>query len=461
MTILNTGNLITADNIVPAVANLYDWSKLYQNSKLYAMLMQLGRVSANVPSGNGGAGNYQIFFNKATGMKTHYTSEGDAPEAAAGTFDLRSSNVNGSMDFDFSSAFTLVNIGAREGLALHFIGYVTDGAAATIKVKLIFRIESVTSASDITVKLIYTNLDTTAAYGTCSTLLEEHPVTGDKSYFLVTDIAEFGGEAPTADDMQPSQDSNYLQMYDVSYGKNLVAWSQLTKFDNQMATLLSAVEPRFNSSINADLLFGEATAPSATKDYGTMKGVWRFLNLDNPALNTDPAKPTIKVDTGTTIDLWNLVDTFADRTSEAPDNVLGVVTSEMDVLLLKAAQDNAATVRTEKIQFPRMEFDRRTIQIGRYTINLIVDDTLKYHPKMVDSSGNVAGRGKVGLFLSPKDMGIMFHDNSEYGVMVPAVRPVMNERDKRVKEAHMLACLTFGMWNMQNHVAYGITGSSS
>lgn len=470
MTILNTGNLITADNIVPAVANLYDWNKLFKNAKLYSTLMQLGRVSAAVPSGTGGAGNYRIYFNKSTGMKTRYLSGGAViPVAPAVDWDLRgagagvNSNVGTAMNFNFgtNSALTEVNITVREGMGIRFIGTVTDDAAGTHLANILFRVESVTSATSWSLRLMSSNLSAAACDGIVSLNAYNSAAPNAGGFFLITEVAEYGGEAPTADDMQPSQDYNDLQMYDISYGKNLVAWSQLTKFDNQMETLLGAVEPRLLSGINSDILFGGTphTVTSA-RDYGTMKGIWEFMQLEDPDSNTDVAKPKVTVDTGTTIDLWNLVDVFADRTSEAPENILGVVTSEMDTLLLKAAQDNAATVRNEKIQFPRMEFDRRTIQIGRYTINLIVDDTLKYHPTMVgEVTGNVAGRGKVGLFLSPKDMGLMFHDNAEYGVMVPAVRPVMNERDKRTKESHMLACLTLGMWNMNNHVAYGITGS--
>lgn len=466
MTILNTGNLITADQIVPAVVNLYDWHLLENKSKLFMALNNMGRVSAAVPSGTGGAGNYRIYFNKATGMKTNYNTAGDIePVVGVASIDLRgakagvNSKVGTVYGINTAVAFTLLNIEPRVGLGLRFIGTVTANGnphAANI----LFRIEAITDANNWSVRLMSSNLSHGDAQTVTALKAFDPAAPEDGGYILVTEIAEFGGEAPAADDMMPSQDWNDLQMYDISYGKNLVAWSQLTKFDDGMNTLLQAVQPRMFAGIDSDILFGgDVHSPTASRDYGTMKGIWEFMNLSQENTVTDPAQPTVKVDTGTSVDLWSLVKTFANRSNEAPRNLLGVVTSEMDIELLKTANDVKAVVRTEKIQLPRLEFNKRTIEIGDYRINLIVDDNLNMHPQMIDpNSGNVAGRGLVGLFLSPQDMGIMYHDNREYGVMIPAVRPVLNARDARKVESHMLACLTLGMWNMQNHVAYGITG---
>ena len=470
MTILNTGNLIAADQIVPAVANLYDWHLLENKSKLFAVLNNMGRVSAVVPSGTGGKGNYRVYFNKSTGMRTNYnTAAAIIPVAPAASWDLRgakagvNSNVGGAMALDPNGAFTLLNIVPREGMGIRFIGTVTDDAAGTHLANILFRIESIdNAASDWNVRLMSSNLSNAICDGIVSLDAYDGSTAATRArggYILITEVAEFGGEAPEADDMITSQDYNDLQMYDISYGKNLVAWSQLTKFDQDMNTLLQAVQPRMFAGIDSDILFGgDPHDPATTRDYGTMKGIWEFMNLSRENATTDPAQATVRVDTGTSINIWNLVETFADRSNEAPRNLLGVLTSKMDIELLKAAQSASATVRTEKIQLPRMEFNKRTIEIGDFTISVIVDDNLIFHPQMVDAAGNIAGRGLVGLFLSPKDMGVMYHDNSELGVMIPAVRPVLNQRDKRTKEDHMLACLTAGMWNMQNHVGYGITG---
>ncbi|HPS30425.1 MAG TPA: hypothetical protein PLZ43_09225, partial [bacterium] len=72
--IINTGQLIAADQIVDAIANYYDWQLLYNNAKFYTTLNVLGRVSAAVPSGSLGGGNYRVAFNKSTGMQTEYTT---------------------------------------------------------------------------------------------------------------------------------------------------------------------------------------------------------------------------------------------------------------------------------------------------------------------------------------------------------------------------------------------------
>lgn len=460
MTMNNTGTLIAASQIIPAIANFYDWNRLYKNAKLFSLMMNLGLASAVVPTGSGGKGNYRAEFNKTTGMKTDYVAAGAAPEAAAGTFDLRTSNLGNNFQLDFSAALALVNISARVGMGIRFIGYGVDGAAATQRFNILMRIEAITGAADWTVKLLQTSLDNTVAYGTFSTLLAAHGGTADPSYYLITDVAEFGGEAPTADDILTSQDYNNIQMYDVSYGKNIVAKSQLLKFDNHMNTLLGAVEPRFMSQINTDLWFGGTVfSPSATLDYGAMKGIWKFLNLDNPALNTDAAAPTVRVDAGTDIDFWNLAATIADRSTDAPEKLLCFTTSTMDIKLLKSAHAVNATVRNETVHFPKMTFNKRSIMVGDTELILIVDDKLNYHPILQNSAGTAAGRGNLCVMIDPRSVKLMYHDNDEYGVMIPSVRKVNNSRDKRVVEDHMISALTLGMWNLHQHIAYGITNA--
>ena len=69
------------------------------------------------------------------------------------------------------------------------------------------------------------------------------------------------------------------------------------------------------------------------------------------------------------------------------------------------------------------------------------------------------GQEKVMVCLDPRSVGITYHNNAEYGVMIPAVRPVLNERDKRVKEEHIISAMTLGIWNLHQHVAFGISGT--
>jgi hypothetical protein len=447
--LINTGTLIAADQIIPAVQNLYDWNRLYMNSKLFALMNNLGLVDATVPSGSGGKGNYAVHYNKSTGMKTDYTCVADITPKA-GKIDLKT--INSSSRLDTSSAFTFVNINAREGLALRINGSAVDDAGATKEFSALFRIYRVDDADDWYVRLVDSTLKDVADADECDSI-----TTG--SFVLVEECAEFGGSAPVPDDLTTTQDVNYIQMFDTSYGKNMVAASQLTKYDNSMETLYRTVEPAFYSKINSALWFGHrGYAPQASYDYGAMKGIWGWLNLSDPSLNTDQAKPTIKVDTGTDIDLWSLAKTFAERGTDAPEKVHCYTTSKMSVKLAQAANDAKEVVRTEMVSFPKMTFKKRSIMIGDTELIIIVDDKLKYHPKFYDGT-NTAAQEHVMICLDPRSTMLTYHNNSKLGVMAPAVRPVFNERDRRTEEDHMIAALTLGMWNMHNHVAFGITNS--
>ena len=159
------------------------------------------------------------------------------------------------------------------------------------------------------------------------------------AFVLLEEVAEFGGSAPEADDMTTTQYENYIQMFDTTYGKNLVAMSQLTKYDNAMETLYQAHEPAFYSKINTALWFGQGLAPASGHDYGSMKGIWKLLNLSNATANTDPAKPIIKVSTGTTFDFWEFADVLAERGTDAPSRLHCYATSKMSMLIEKVAHE--------------------------------------------------------------------------------------------------------------------------
>lgn len=447
--IINTGQLIAADQIVDAIANYYDWQLLYNNAKLFTTLNVLGRVSAAVPSGSLGGGNYRIAFNKSTGMQTEYTT-GANITPVSGAIDLKRVNYTSVLKTD--TAFTLINVLARPGLAFRFIGTATDSHGDTVDVNALFRINTVTSAASWTVELLDTNQASGTYTQACTTL-------DSGGFVLLSDSANYKDGAPLSDDISTTQDYNTIQMYDVGYGKEFMSMSQATKFDNGMQGLKNTVENRFYSQINGDILFGHrGTAPVAGSNYSSMKGIWGFMNLANPALNTDAAKPTVKVDTGTSIDFWKMAEVFADRGTQANDKLLCVTTTKMSILLEKAAHEANQTVRTEMVQFPRMSFRKRSIMVGDVELILVVDDKMKFHPKMYDLT-NTAKQEYTMLCLDPRYIGLMYHQDAVLGTMVPGVRPVVQTRDARVEEAHMLAALTLGMWNMNQHVAYGITGS--
>lgn len=455
MTMINTSTLISASQVVDAVQNYVDWNRLYMNTKLFALMNNLGLVSAQVPSGTGGKGNYRILYNKATGVKTDYTLSADIVDVGGGKIKL--TTVKGTAFHINPGAFAteLENVSAREGLALRVIGTVTNGTPANVSVNCLLRITAVTSAADWTVELIDTNL-TGAVNDACTAIISG-------SYVLLEEVAEFGGSAPAADDMTTTQDENYIQMFDSTYGKNLVALSQLTKYDSAMETLYQAHEPAFYSKINTALWFGQGSYPTAGHDYGNMKGIWKLLNLADADLNTASAKPIIKVDSGTTFDFWKFADVLAERGTDAPSKLHCYTTSKMSMLIEKAAFQMNKPVDVSVVQFPKMSFVKRSVQIGDTELIIIVDDKLKYHPTLKESAvsgtGQTAAQEHVMICLDPRNTGITYHNNAEYGVMIPAVRPVLETRDKRTKEEHIIAALTLGVWNLHQHVAYGITNS--
>jgi hypothetical protein len=131
----------------------------------------------------------------------------------------------------------------------------------------------------------------------------------------------------------------------------------------------------------------------------------------------------------------------------------------MSMLIEKAAFQMNKPVDVSVVQFPKMSFVKRSVQIGDTELIIIVDDKLKYHPTLKDSAAATAAQEYVMVCLDPRNTGITYHNNAEYGVMIPAVRPVLETRDKRTKEEHIIAALTLGVWNLHQHVAYGITGS--
>lgn len=454
MTMINTSTLISASQVVDAVQNYVDWNRLYMNTKLFALMNNLGLVSAQVPTGTGGKGNYRILYNKATGVKTDYTLTGAIADVGGGKIKL--TTVKGT-PFHINPgnfATELENVTAREGLALRVIGTVTNGAPVDVEVNCLLRITAVTSAADWTVELIDTSL--TGANNDACTAIKAG------SHVLLEEVAEFGGSAPAADDMTTTQDENYIQMFDSTYGKNLVALSQLTKYDSAMETLYQAHEPAFYSKINTALWYGQGSYPTTGHDYGNMKGIWKLLNLADADLNTASAKPIIKVDSGTTFDFWKFADVLAERGTDAPSKLHCYTTSKMSMLIEKAAFQMNKPVDVSVVQFPKMSFVKRSVQIGDTELIIIVDDKLKYHPTLKEYTANgaqTAAKEHVMVCLDPRNIGITYHNNAEYGVMIPAVRPVLETRDKRTKEEHIIAALTLGVWNLHQHVAYGITNS--
>lgn len=455
MTIGTTFDLINSSNILPAVQNYYNWSALYRDAPTFTAFNNLGMLQvADVPTGGKGRGNYRVDFNKLTGMKTKYLLAADITPAA-GAINLKTPQEGTTSTINPAAGLTLVNVTARVGMGLRFVGTATDGAAATKQINVLFRINTVTSSTNWTVELLQSNLENVANADTCTAI-------DSGGYCYITDIAEFGGEAPTADDMSTTQDYNYLQMYDIAYGKNLIAMAQNTKFDNTNAETAIAVQARMFNSINTDFWFGLLSAdhgngPRSGYDYGTMGGMWGLLGLEDTSANTDPSSIVAQVDSGTSIDFDNLELAVSSRTFGS-NNLIAFGSRKMSAYLAQAARRAGEVVRTETVQFPRCAIKKRVIPVGDVTLNFIADDTLLHHPTFSDGS-NTAGQGLMFVAFDPDRVGLFYHQNPKLGLMVPKTEPVFNERNKRTEEYHMLAALTCGAWDKSAHFAYGITGS--
>ena len=459
MALETTYDLINDGNIIPAVHNFYNWAELYKYAPTFTAFNNLGMLQvAAEPTGGKGKGNYRVDFNKLTGMKTKYEITA-AIEDVSDDIDLKT--VGSTSVINPATGLTLLNITPRVGLGLRFVGTAsggTIGGGAAQNINALFRLNTVTSSTNWTLELLQSNL-----LGIDDT--EDFDQIDAGSYCYITDIAEFGGVAPTADDMATSQDFNYLQMYDIAYGKNIVAMSQNAKFNNTNAETALAVQARMFNSINTDIWFGllnsatgsPGNAPRDGFDYGSMAGMWGLLGLANTSTSTDPSKIVAQVDTGTSIDFDKLELAVSSRTYGS-DNLVAFGSRKMSAYLAQAARRAGETVRTETVQFPRCAIQKRVIPVGDVTLNFISDDTLLHHPVFSDGT-NSAGQGLMFVAFDSSKAGLFYHDNKKLGLMVPKTEPVFNERNKRTEEYHMLTALTCGAWDKAAHFAYGITGS--
>lgn len=450
-----TYDLINASNILPAVHNFYNWSELYAEAPTFAAFNNLGMIQvADTPTGGRGRGNYRVEFNKLTGMKTKYLLSGNIADVSD---DIDLKTIGNTSVINPATGLTLLNITPRVGLGLRFIGTATGGTiggGAAQNINALFRLNVITSSTNWTVELLQSNLEAEAGADDFDTL-------DSGGYCYITDIAEFGGEAPTADDMDTSQDYNYLQMYDIAYGKNIVAMSQNAKYDNTNAETAIAVQARMFNSINTDIWFGLLNAagngPRDGYDYGTMGGMWGLLGLENTSLNTDPSSIVAKVDTGSTVDFDKLEEAISAR-NYGSDQLIAFGSRKMSAKLAQAARLVNETVRTKTVQFPRCAIKARMINVGDVEIAFIADDTLLHHPTFYDGT-NTAATGEMFVAFDKSKAGLFYHDNKKLGLMVPKTEPVFNERNKRTDEYHMLTALTCGAWDKAAHFAYGVTGS--
>ena len=470
------------------VANFFDWNNLFNDSKTFAALNAFGQVSATVPMSSAGGGNYKVLFNKPTGFLTEYETDSNFVLTIASPYcnlaadlagELTGKNAvhpvftldeitsdRGSLSgadataANLSTALDLCNIKIHEGLGLRFMGGLYNSSNQAIEdayCAFVFR------GTD-TGKLVCELMDSSVPVsGTTPVYLAK--IAG-KVKVLVTDFAEFDGAAPLPDDMGTTQYGNWLQMYDATVGKGFSEESQATYFDNAFETLLPPLRTMQNVKMNSDLLFGVRGAiptdnPNQGTARGAMKGIWGMMNLHNAALNTDRAKPAVKVDNGTSIDFWKLYEFIEDRPTYVNKSMLCITTPKMGMLLKQAAEQSRDLERVESIAFPSVPGDvTYSFRVGDTTLHCITDKILNYHPAFKDYAGNKASQGCVMLMLDMRYAGIIYQQNKELGLMIPQLATIPSVNDERKKRAHLLSCWTTAIWNPQMHAFYGLNMSA-
>jgi len=390
---------------------------MWADSSYFTLLHQIGQVAPH--------GNVEVEINKTTGITTNFTSTGTLAVAAVGstaTLDLEG-------DLGLSAGI------ARPGVAVILRGLITATDSSAL-----IRITSGTAGAWV-----------------CETLRGDNGTYAIGTVGLLTDVAEYGGSAPDAEDMKPTMDTNIMQMYDMAFGKNDVAASQDTKFDNSLSYLGQEIQNRMGMYINRDLIFSTASrSPQSGKDYGSMKGLAGFMGLSNTSAVTNGVNGV--VDTGTAVDFWQFIDWTTKFTMGSTHKTF-LTSFAFSAKIAKAAESAGVTVRTSTIQFPRIAIQTRTIAVGDFTLNLVADRQLSYASPIFSDGTNTAAHQNMGFALDLNNFKLMYHDNKELGLMTMKVRDIEQLRNKRVKEKELIAALTCGMWKLPTHGAYGLTNS--
>lgn len=473
------GKMIDELDLPKAVINYYDWQNLYDDARAYAVFTHLGKTEVAMPQSPSGAGNYKILFNKPTGILTEYVGgTGDVTIASsyvnlavdtAGEngasvhpeFSLSQVNSQTASIDTLSAYLGLVNVNIRPGLGFRVIGTFVKSDDSTFDGMMAFVITSTTGG--ITCKLMDSSIPTSATACTVKTIK-----TG--ATWFVTEFADFDGEAPAPDDMMTTQNYNFLQFYDATIGKGYSELSQSTYFDNTFEGLFKPLRSAMFRKINQDILFGmKGSVPNTSTDKGAMKGIWGLMNLHNPALNTDHAKPLVKVENATSIDYWKLAKFIDQRPTYCNKDMLCILTPEMMNLLVKSAYEQRGDlVRTTEVEFPTCTMEDTIVRVGSTRLHCVSDTMLNRHPAFVDEASAIAhakddsvpllkaSQGLVMLMLDSRYIGLKYQDNKKMGLMIPQMSNIDPINGERREKAHMTACLTTAIWNPQMHAFYGI-----
>lgn len=483
--IQNLGYMANNYNLPKAIMNFFDWQNLFRDGRSFAAINAFGQVSATEPKSPDGNGNYAFYFNKPTGFLTKYeldssfvltvaspycnlaadlTGEITGKDAVHPTFTLNQvtstpaslSNADATA-VNVEKALDLLNIHIREGLGFYVVGGLYDSSNTALTGHTCGFAFVGTDSGKLVCELMDSSVPTDK---TSASPVYLGKIAGPCTVY-VTDYAKFDGAAPAADDMGTKQYFNTLQMFDATIGKGFSEQSQSTYFDNKFQGLFPPLETMEHQKYDMTFLFGmKGAVPTdiggSARARGATKGIWGLMNLHDASLNTDRAKPGIRVDEGTAIDFWKLYEFIDQRPTYTNKEMLCLLSPRMYMLLMQAAEQTRDLVRVERVAFPAVPSGLTKLTIGETTLTLVTDTHLEHHPQFKDYSGKVATTGDVMLCLDTRYAGIKYQKNERLGLMIPQISNIDPINAERVDRAHMFSCWGTAIWNPHMHCFYGL-----
>ena len=428
MSEFNVSQLMSADAIVEQSLNQQDWLGSLDDAHLYVLLNNLGMIGAE--------GNVKFGVNQTTGLPDDFTLAGTV------TVPLRTADqIN---NHQASAASEAMNLEALIGIN-----------EFAIRVGMTFNLSQGDKYASIRVDSGSSTLwviRTLSSSGAANSPVEFTA----GSLAMLGDSAVYRAGAPEAQEFAPSREDNVMQMFDLAWGNEMVANSQDTRYDNDIVIQGREQMKRLHKMMNRAMIYNtDYKIPGlGTDNNGQMKGIAGWLGL-NDTRNFGAYDPITKIDTGATVDYWNLRK-WADRFTMGNKNKLAVTSASFSTKLAKAAADEGEIVRTKTIEFPRFNCLIRTIDLGNVVLNLVVDRSLdKFTPFMNDGT-NTATQKDMLIAIDRDSFKIQYHNNKKLGLLTPTVREVKSINDERMVKMHALSAMSTALWKKPAHGVYAL-----
>lgn len=449
--------------LIPQIANYYDWGRLYTNSQFTALMNNLGNIAP--------AGDTEITFNDETDLTHKFTM------ATGQTMTIPAINAESAafINLNTFTGLTTINGLYQVGDAFQVraqVDVTAGNRTAADAVDIILRVTDVNSSGHVKFTTLYVTTDSAGAYTTCvignsTTAANMLPV------FLQTKIDEYDGDAPNVESIRPSQYYNYMQMMRFPYGKGIVESSHTTKYDNSLDYLGLMEMDRLLMEMNRVLIFnphGRAAAATSYNesssaladggtgaDYGMCNGLTGLLNAD--ALSASTTSP-YRVDTGTSVDFWNLRAWANDFTT---GNMVkyGLTSPSFADKIARAAYSVGYVPTTGSIEFPRWAWQYKEYDLGAIKLRLVVDRNMEWFTPKVRDTVNSRNVGQKNLLfaIDPEYFKIFYHQNKYLGVMAPGVYDIDTTNGSHKKKKECKVAFSCALWKKSAHGIYGLTNS--